>query len=62
MSRALSLPVVGEGAETERQVAELSRLGCDFVQGFHFSRPVPAEEISRMLAQGPAWLVERAHP
>jgi EAL domain-containing protein (putative c-di-GMP-specific phosphodiesterase class I) len=51
---------VGEGAETERQVAELARLGCDFVQGFHFSEPVPAEEITRMLAQGPAWLRERA--
>jgi diguanylate cyclase (GGDEF)-like protein/PAS domain S-box-containing protein len=60
MSRALSLRVVGEGAESERQVAELTRLGCDFVQGFHFSRPVPAEEITRMLAQGPAWLASGA--
>ena len=51
-----SLRVVGEGAETEQQVAELARLGCDLVQGFHFSRPVPAAEITRMLAEGPAWL------
>jgi diguanylate cyclase (GGDEF)-like protein/PAS domain S-box-containing protein len=56
MSRALQLRVVGEGAETEQQVAELARLGCDLVQGFHFSRPVPAAEITRMLAEGPAWL------
>ena len=60
MSRALSLRVVGEGAETEQQVAELARLGCDLVQGFHFSRPVPAAEITRMLAEGPAWLAARA--
>jgi diguanylate cyclase (GGDEF)-like protein/PAS domain S-box-containing protein len=60
MSRALSLRVVGEGAETELQVAELARLGCDFVQGFHFSRPVGADEIARMLAEGPAWLPGRA--
>jgi diguanylate cyclase (GGDEF)-like protein/PAS domain S-box-containing protein len=60
MSRALSLRVVGEGAETELQVAELARLGCDFVQGFHFSRPVPAEEITRMLATRPAWVPEPA--
>ncbi|MFZ1994096.1 MAG: EAL domain-containing protein [Solirubrobacteraceae bacterium] len=59
MSRALSLRVVGEGAETAQQVAELARLGCDLVQGFHFSRPVPAEEITRMLTEGPAWLPER---
>lgn len=59
MSRALSLEVVGEGAETAQQIAELSRLGCDLVQGYHFSRPVPAGEITRMLSQGPAWLSPR---
>jgi EAL domain-containing protein (putative c-di-GMP-specific phosphodiesterase class I) len=56
MSRALSLQVVGEGAETILQIDELSRLGCDLVQGYHFSRPVPAAEITRMLAHGPVWL------
>jgi PAS domain-containing protein len=34
----------------------LTTLGCDLVQGFRFSRPVPAAEITRMLAEGPAWL------
>lgn len=58
MSHALSLQVVAEGVETELQAAELSRLGCDLVQGFHFSPPVPAAEITRMLAQGSAWLAK----
>jgi EAL domain-containing protein (putative c-di-GMP-specific phosphodiesterase class I) len=57
ISHALSLEVVGEGAETERQVAELSRIGCDYVQGFYFSPPLPAAEITQMLETGPAWLV-----
>jgi diguanylate cyclase (GGDEF)-like protein/PAS domain S-box-containing protein len=56
MSHALSLQVVGEGAETALQVDELARLGCDCVQGFHFSRPVPAQEMTRMLLEGPEWL------
>jgi diguanylate cyclase (GGDEF)-like protein/PAS domain S-box-containing protein len=56
MSHALSLQVVGEGAETALQIDELTRLGCDFVQGFHFSRPVPADEITHMLEHGPHWL------
>jgi EAL domain-containing protein (putative c-di-GMP-specific phosphodiesterase class I) len=56
MSHALSLEVVGEGAETELQIAELSRLGCDYVQGFHFSQPLPADQITDMLERGPAWL------
>jgi len=55
MSHALSLEVVGEGAETSLQIAELARLGCDFAQGFYFSRPVPAREITRMLELGPTW-------
>ena len=56
MSHALSLDVVGEGAETALQIAELTRLGCDFAQGFHFSRPVPADAITQMLTAGPAWV------
>jgi diguanylate cyclase (GGDEF)-like protein/PAS domain S-box-containing protein len=56
MSRALSLDVVAEGVETAEHVRELSRLGCRLAQGFHFSRAVPAEEITRALEQGPHWL------
>ena len=56
MSRALSLDVVAEGVETAQHVRELSRLGCGLAQGFHFSRAVPAEEISQALADGPRWL------
>ncbi len=52
MSHALSLQVIGEGAETSLHVAELRRLGCDLVQGFHVCRPVPAGEITRMLRDG----------
>jgi diguanylate cyclase (GGDEF)-like protein/PAS domain S-box-containing protein len=55
MSHALSLQVVGEGAETALQVEELRRLGADLVQGYYFSRPVPAAEITQLLDAGPAW-------
>jgi diguanylate cyclase (GGDEF)-like protein/PAS domain S-box-containing protein len=56
MSRALSLDVVAEGVETSDHVRELSRLGCGLAQGFHFSRAVPAHEITRALENGPHWL------
>ncbi|MDQ6816479.1 MAG: EAL domain-containing protein, partial [Actinomycetota bacterium] len=55
MSRALSLNVIAEGVETQLQVDELVRLGCQLAQGFHFSRPVPAREITSMLREGPGW-------
>jgi len=51
MSHALSLEVVGEGAETELQIAELRRLGCDLAQGFHVSRPMAADAFTNWLKE-----------
>jgi diguanylate cyclase (GGDEF)-like protein/PAS domain S-box-containing protein len=52
MARALSLDVIAEGVENEAQLSELRRLGCDYAQGHLFSRPLPAEKISALLAEG----------
>jgi EAL domain-containing protein (putative c-di-GMP-specific phosphodiesterase class I) len=52
MARALSLDAVAEGVENEAQLSELRRLGCDFAQGHLFSRPIPAESITEMIAEG----------
>jgi diguanylate cyclase (GGDEF)-like protein len=49
LSHALGLKVVAEGIEQEAQYQELRRLGCDFAQGFFFSRGQPAEVITRLL-------------
>ena len=45
----LSVPVIAEGVETQEQVKALRAIGCDIVQGFYFSRPVPAEEFEKFL-------------
>ena len=50
MARSLGLGVVAEGVETPAHVALLARLGCTRAQGYFFSRPVPTEEASRLLA------------
>ena len=47
----LSVPVVAEGVETEEQYLALKKLGCAYVQGYYFSRPVPTEEFDRFLAE-----------
>jgi diguanylate cyclase (GGDEF)-like protein/PAS domain S-box-containing protein len=52
MGRALNLSVVAEGIETEEQATTLRELGCDFGQGFLFARPLPPEELDRLLAAG----------
>ncbi len=47
----LSVPVIAEGVETEHQLDELKKLGCDIVQGYFFSKPVPAIEFEPFILQ-----------
>jgi diguanylate cyclase (GGDEF)-like protein/PAS domain S-box-containing protein len=51
MARALKLRVVAEGVETREQLAFLQREECAEIQGFFYSRPLPAEEFLAQLAQ-----------
>jgi len=45
MCHDLSLEVVAEGVETEDVSGVLQGMGCDFLQGYHFSRPLPFEQL-----------------
>ena len=49
LGRNLGLRVTAEGVETASIHQTLRELGCDFAQGFHISRPIPAEECHRLL-------------
>jgi diguanylate cyclase (GGDEF)-like protein/PAS domain S-box-containing protein len=53
MGQSLNLRIIAEGVETAEDLAFLKAHGCDEVQGFYFSRPVPAEQFSRLLTQPP---------
>jgi diguanylate cyclase (GGDEF)-like protein len=50
LSRAMNLPVLAEGVETEEQREYLLGLGCHTYQGYLFSRPVPSGEFEKLLA------------
>jgi diguanylate cyclase (GGDEF)-like protein/PAS domain S-box-containing protein len=52
VAHSLDLRVVAQGVETEAQVALLRSLGCDEVQGFLWSPPLPAEECEPLVAEG----------
>ncbi len=54
----LAVPVIAEGVETEDQMRSLRALGCDIVQGYYFSKPVPAEEFETFLQQHNKDMVE----
>lgn len=49
LSKALGKEVVAEGIETEAQLVYLQQIGCDYGQGFFFSRPVEREAAERLL-------------
>jgi diguanylate cyclase (GGDEF)-like protein/PAS domain S-box-containing protein len=51
MAHNLNLRVIAEGVETEGQLSSLRAYGCDEMQGFYFSRPLPAYEIEQMLRE-----------
>ena len=52
LAHSLNKTVVAEGVETPGQLAQVQAMGCDYVQGFYFSRPVPEDE---------AWTMVLAH-
>ena len=49
LCRELKFEPLAEGAETKQQVDRLSELGCNTVQGYYFSKPVPVEEYERFI-------------
>ena len=51
LARNLGMEVIAEGIETEEQFQQLKMLGCEFGQGFLFSRPVGSESVEHLLAQ-----------
>jgi diguanylate cyclase (GGDEF)-like protein len=49
MAKTLRMGVIAEGVETQEQSVLLSRLGCEVLQGFYYSRPRPADEAYKVL-------------
>ncbi len=48
----LKVPVVAEGVEDKAQVEQLRKMGCDIIQGYYFSKPVPPEEFEAFIRKG----------
>ncbi len=51
LGKSLNLTVVAEGVETQQQATLLSNLNCNSIQGFHFHRPQPKQEVEELFAQ-----------
>ncbi|MCC7306745.1 MAG: EAL domain-containing protein [Acidobacteria bacterium] len=55
LAKALRLSVIAEGIESIHQFHQLRVLGCEYGQGFLFSRPIPADEATRLLEDPGRW-------
>lgn len=55
LAKAVKLDVIAEGIETTEQLGHLRRLGCEYGQGYLFSRPLAIESVSELLADPARW-------
>ena len=49
IAKFLKVPCIAEGVETEQQLNTLKQMGCDVIQGYYFSKPVPPEEFAAFI-------------
>lgn len=51
LGKAMKLVVLAEGVENKAQIEYLAKIGCDLAQGYYYSRPRPADDITEMLSR-----------
>lgn len=59
LGRSLKMQVVAEGIESEHHAHLLQRMGCEFGQGFHLGRPLPAQQAASLISTHGVW--NRSH-
>ena len=50
MAKWLNIPVIAEGVDKAEQVDFLRSVGCDFIQGFYFAKPMPAKDYEKLIS------------
>ncbi|MEG4507137.1 EAL domain-containing protein [Microcoleus sp. F6_B4] len=55
LAHALGMDVIAEGVETAAQLARLRSIGCEYGQGYFFSKPLPSEAATALMASDPQW-------
>lgn len=60
MAECLGMSTIAEGVETAEQARSLADFGCKYGQGYHFARPMAAEEVTRLLREGSRIRIDEA--
>jgi len=50
IGQSLRLKTIAEGVEDEQQLNYLRKMGCDYIQGYYYSKPIPADEFAKLLS------------
>ena len=61
LAHNLGMDVIAEGIETQEQFDALKQRGCEYGQGFFFSRPVTAQAAAALLQTQPPWVAGKAN-
>lgn len=51
LAASFEIPTIAEGVETEEQMLALKNMGCDIIQGYYFSKPLPGEEFEKLIKE-----------
>ncbi len=49
LAKSFEVPTIAEGVETDEQYSNLKAMGCDIIQGYYFSRPLPVDEFEKYI-------------
>ena len=58
MAHSMDLKVIAEGVENEQQLMTLKNMNCDYIQGYYYSKPLPANEIEELLKKNCSALIK----
>ncbi|MEI3215025.1 MAG: EAL domain-containing protein [Lachnospiraceae bacterium] len=59
MIKEMNMEIVVEGVESREMAQKLTQLGCDYLQGYYFSKPLPVNKFIECISKNPIFLFDK---